>query len=166
MSTEALEKNIDKLVDAVCDGFDESNFRMIQFRSILVSMKQDLQSKLLDMKEDVRIIKRVIHLLLEQQGLYELLTIEEAERLKKQGEGITSFISEDETDLDTVTTVWKSPFVSPNGKEEEEDKVVGSRVLDLEAITDDETMLSTLESEESPRKVKKQKLMNDFFNSK
>ena len=60
---------------------------MIQFRSIFASMKQDLQSKLLDMKEDVLIIKRVIHLLLEQQGLYELLTIEEAERLKKQGEG-------------------------------------------------------------------------------
>ena len=87
MSTKALEKNIDKLVDEVCDRFEEYNFRMIQFRSIFASMKQDLQSKLLDMKEDVLIIKRVIHLLLEQQGLYELLTIEEAERLKKQGEG-------------------------------------------------------------------------------
>ena len=87
MSTKALEKNIDKLVDEVCDRFEECNFRMIQFRSIFASMKQDLQSKLLDMKEDVLIVKRVIHLLLEQQGLYELLTIEEAERLKKQGEG-------------------------------------------------------------------------------
>ena len=80
-------EKIDKLVDEVCDRFEEINFRMIQFRSIFASMKQDLQSKLLDMKEDVLIIKRVIHLLLEQQGLYELLTIEEAERLKKQGEG-------------------------------------------------------------------------------
>ena len=107
----------------------------------------------------------MIHLLLEEQGLYELLTIEEAERLKKHGEGITSFTSADDTDLDTVTTVWKSPFVCPNGKEEDEQKAVGSRVLGLEAITDDETMLSTLESDESPRKVKKQKLINDFFNS-
>ena len=165
MSTDALGKKIDKLVDEVCDRFEEINFRMIQFRSIFASMKQDLQSKLLDMKEDVLIIKRVIHLLLEQQGLYELLTIEEVERLKKQGEGITSYISADDTDLDTVTTVSKRPFVYPNGKEEDEHNAVGSRVLDLEEITDDDTMLLTLLSDESPRKVKKQKLINDFFNS-
>ena len=110
LQTETIEKNIDKLVDAVCDGFDESNFRMVQFRSILVSTKQDLQSMLLEMKKDIRLIKRVIHILLEEKGLHELLTMEEREHLKNQEEGITSLISHDCTDIDTVTTQWKTPF--------------------------------------------------------
>ena len=160
----STEKTMEGLVDAVTDGFSESNFRMIQCRSILFELKQDLQATLVKMKDDVRIIKKVIHILLTEQGLYKLLTIEEKERLKDQEDAITTFITQDDTaDVDTVTTVWKSPFDFPNEKEDHEENVVGSRVLDLEAITDDDTDLSNVVS---PPKIKRQKLMHDYFDNK
>ena len=128
------------LVDAVNEGFDECNWRMIQLRSILK-----------DVKSEVMLTQQVIQTMLSDPNS-RVIDIDITHQ--------SVVANNKSSEIDTITIQWKNPFVMQD--KEENDTGVGSRVIYMEVIVNVPVMASNEVSLDEPKR-KKQKVMTDYF---